>query len=498
MAFTTLGPRKTADVTLSAGNLVATHSGTSGGGVQAADPQFSGKFYFEGTWNVTGSGGNGFGITCGPASLTDGGTTDVGAKFLAYTSGQVRNEATLFFTASAPAIGTAVCVAVDLDNARIWFRFGSGNWNNSGTADPATNVGGLDISSITGGGIWPVHVSSTASSVLTANFGASGFAQAVPAGFTAGWPTNDNGLQLDVFRNKGSVNAGTSFTIALDTAGDNRVVFLSLISTDKTENFSVSDTAGLAWTLRQDVTIANLNDVGSTGAKFQTFWAHAPLQLTGETITVNTPAAGISVGTVIAFKNANITSPFDDNAAASGSATGTGTALSITGLTSNAAEAIIVANDAIGGTGNSTPAYTLPENFFETVFLSTFLSLGTGGSRTTSGFSNHTVNATRSSSGEWAIAADIIRASDGSIDLAATIQDDAGLSATLTLGPLPDIDLAATIQDDGGLSAALTLGAGPPADIDIAATIQDDGGLSATLTLGQSNVLPVQVCVICV
>jgi hypothetical protein len=88
------------------------------------------------------------------------------------------------------SVNDVIGYAVDLDNRRIWIRPNPGsNWNNSGTANPATNVGGITIPAgtmvpfCTFGG-----ASGTAGSSFKANFGASAFAGAVPAGFTAGWP----------------------------------------------------------------------------------------------------------------------------------------------------------------------------------------------------------------------------------------------------------------------------------------------------------------------
>jgi hypothetical protein len=46
----------------------------------------------------------------------------------------------------AGSAGDRLCVAVDPVNGRAWARLNSGNWNNSGTADPATNTGGINIS----------------------------------------------------------------------------------------------------------------------------------------------------------------------------------------------------------------------------------------------------------------------------------------------------------------------------------------------------------------
>jgi hypothetical protein len=48
--------------------------------------------------------------------------------------------------------GSVVDVAVDLGGAVIWFRVSGGNWNNSGTANPATGTGGVSLSTMTGVG----------------------------------------------------------------------------------------------------------------------------------------------------------------------------------------------------------------------------------------------------------------------------------------------------------------------------------------------------------
>lgn len=80
-----------------------------------------------------------------------------------------------------------ICVACDGGNA-IWWRVGSGNWNGSGTADPATNTGGVSISSM--GDVFPAYNVRNSGS-LTANFGATAFAHTPPSGFS-GFATSGN------------------------------------------------------------------------------------------------------------------------------------------------------------------------------------------------------------------------------------------------------------------------------------------------------------------
>lgn len=101
------------------------------------------------------------------------------------------NSATAF-AAGTPTIGQVIGVALDIGNAAIWARLGAGNWNNNASANPATNVGGINLSSWLATGN-PVNIfpcaqlqpsSGTATaSTLTFNFGATAFANAPPSGF---------------------------------------------------------------------------------------------------------------------------------------------------------------------------------------------------------------------------------------------------------------------------------------------------------------------------
>lgn len=82
--------------------------------------------------------------------------------------------------------GTWVFIAVDATNSLVWFKKNGGtNWNNSGTADPASGVGGLTLSGSGGIFIAAAVYGFSPSDTLTANFGASGFAGTVPTGFSA-------------------------------------------------------------------------------------------------------------------------------------------------------------------------------------------------------------------------------------------------------------------------------------------------------------------------
>jgi len=186
-------------VTLSGGNLAATNTGTTsanqGAHVISTSGKTTGKYYFEATFvpfdlNIT-QGINfsiGIGTTASTyTSMGNGGTTGI----VFYKSQSVwSNGSQIVAGGTQVSAGQVVGGAVDLDNRKIWFRLApSGNWNASGTANPATNTGGYTIPAgtmvpfVTFGG-----TAGTAGHALTANFGASVFSGAVPAGFTSGWP----------------------------------------------------------------------------------------------------------------------------------------------------------------------------------------------------------------------------------------------------------------------------------------------------------------------
>lgn len=177
---------KTASMTLSNGNLTAV--GTANQGVRASVPAAT-KFYFEiknaiAVWN------GGLGIA---RSTTNLGTVTINANNAAICT--PASSGNILFNSSTPvsgaglgvfAINDVACVAVDLVNQRIWFRKNGGNWNNNGAADPAGNVGGIDISSVFGSGsAYPLAATAVGtSSQAIANFGATTYAFTPPSGFS--------------------------------------------------------------------------------------------------------------------------------------------------------------------------------------------------------------------------------------------------------------------------------------------------------------------------
>jgi len=176
-----------ANVSLSGGFLTATNT-TTRGNVRSTTSKSSGKFYFE---HLLTTGSNGFDHGVGVANSTASLTTGPGGSGGAHSVGQYGGNATIYINNSSVGTGTVctltnrMCVAVDFDNNRIWYRTNAGNWNNSGSNDPATNTGGVDISSITGPffAFVSVEQSGGGNAVSTINFGATAFTHTAPSGF---------------------------------------------------------------------------------------------------------------------------------------------------------------------------------------------------------------------------------------------------------------------------------------------------------------------------
>jgi hypothetical protein len=185
-------------VTLSGGDLVATNTGTSavnqGAHVNFSPGKTSGKWYVEIAFTtITSGSGSNLGVGLG---TTTSNYSQMGASALTgnmcYQSGNLwANNASTGVSLGARSSGDVIAIAIDLDNRKIWFKkvnATAGNWNNNGSADPATNVGGQTIPAgtmvpfCTFGG-----TSGAINNVTTLNAGATAFTGSVPSGFTSGW-----------------------------------------------------------------------------------------------------------------------------------------------------------------------------------------------------------------------------------------------------------------------------------------------------------------------
>jgi len=185
------------NITLSVSNTKATQTIGNNWTWSYGTPMFnSGKWYFECTCNNQSSSNAplvGVGPRVSGTANTPGGNTYPGGSS---NSGVGMSQlGTVYYLSNSIATGyptfttgSVISVAIDYGNAKIWFRVNGGNWNGSGTADPATNTGGLSIStflSAAPGGISPGFGLYYTNDAMTMNFGDTAFTYTIPSGFTA-------------------------------------------------------------------------------------------------------------------------------------------------------------------------------------------------------------------------------------------------------------------------------------------------------------------------
>lgn len=170
--------------TLSSNLLTVT--GTGSGAVRTTSGVSSGKYYFEVTATTIAGTGCGVGIAMGTVSFTSFLSLATGGAVALYTGTNYVNGSSVSGSLGSWSNGDVICVALDLTNNEVWFRRNNGNWNGSGTANPATNTGGYSISGLTSPIYGAMMISNTAA--MTANFGQNSFSYSAPSGFTAGLP----------------------------------------------------------------------------------------------------------------------------------------------------------------------------------------------------------------------------------------------------------------------------------------------------------------------
>jgi hypothetical protein len=183
------------NVTVSNLGLTATHStATSGSGVRSTALKTSGKYYFEATFGTTNGSNDCVAIMTAPATYANLVLSATGSVAVYATSNApIYNGANSGKNLGSNILaGDIIGVAVDLDNARIWFRKNHGgvigNWNGDALANPAINTNGVTIIATGafspalgfGGSAFPGHVGDN----ITINCSQSPpYAMTPPAGF---------------------------------------------------------------------------------------------------------------------------------------------------------------------------------------------------------------------------------------------------------------------------------------------------------------------------
>jgi hypothetical protein len=165
---------------LSGGNLIATEGASGWQSVRGTVSQTTGKYYAE--FDLSGGAASSiYGVVEASAALNiyaGSGTDSIGNN-----EGSVyQNGSVIATTQSSGSLPVTWQMAVDVGAGLIWWNMNNGNWNNSGTADPATGAGGISMS--LSGALFPALSIFNPSSVQnTVNFGATSYVFTPPSGF---------------------------------------------------------------------------------------------------------------------------------------------------------------------------------------------------------------------------------------------------------------------------------------------------------------------------
>jgi|HubBroStandDraft_6_1064221.scaffolds.fasta_scaffold00056_21 hypothetical protein len=184
---------KSANVVLTNNNLTASVITIGDGGVRSLSSKTSGLYYVELTWVNASGGASGFGIATAGATFT--GAHDLAADatngcicYCTFGSGDIYyNGANASVGMGAGlANGDTGCLALDMTHHTFWTRRNNGLWLNSGTADPATNTGGLSVPLFSSNPAFlAVCFSGSSLSQVTLNAGGTAYTFTPPAGFGA-------------------------------------------------------------------------------------------------------------------------------------------------------------------------------------------------------------------------------------------------------------------------------------------------------------------------
>jgi hypothetical protein len=193
----TWNPSDSIGLTFSNGNLTATNtSGSSVWYTCRSTPSFqkANKVYAEFTATSAGVSGSAvyLAVMNSQAALNQPGTD--GNSFGFNQDGTTLYNGSAGGTLAPWTTGDIICFAVDGNNNTLWVRVNNGNWNNNGTANPATNTGGIACSTIFAfGSIYFGTSIHTLNYAITGNFDGS-FTFTVPSGFAAQPPVTQTAI----------------------------------------------------------------------------------------------------------------------------------------------------------------------------------------------------------------------------------------------------------------------------------------------------------------
>lgn len=186
--------------------LIATATANAEQQARSVASASSGKLYAEATYNprqIVNDANVAFGIASAShpiltnylgEDLTSIGGWGDGSVFFNNSDGTIGANTSMQI-GSAP---TTQAMAVDFGAMRIWWKnlTAAGNWNNNALANPATGVGGFDISTLTGAPFFLACDIEKILDAITLNTGATSYVGTAPAGF-GNWGATASGV---VFR----------------------------------------------------------------------------------------------------------------------------------------------------------------------------------------------------------------------------------------------------------------------------------------------------------
>lgn len=162
--------------TVITGGLHASSTNNSANGARADTLQSAGRLWFEFTNNfVSLSTDSGTGLTPSASPNYTTMAASAAGGLMIYRSGQV------WLNGGVTSIGLiggirfdSVMCCINFGTGMFWAKTpGMADWNSVVGANPDTGVGGLDINSIIGAGLYPLGVITSLANSFDANFGAS-------------------------------------------------------------------------------------------------------------------------------------------------------------------------------------------------------------------------------------------------------------------------------------------------------------------------------------
>jgi hypothetical protein len=239
--------------------------------------------------------------------LLGGNTGSIGARdTIAYI-----NNANVGTPWASRAEGNVVCMAVDLDADLIWFKNASvsANWNNSGSADPATGTGGISIASIADSRFsyyasWSADQNTAAVTLRTQ---ADAFTETAPSGFAA-WDAGGVHFRGASFRSTASqASLPENWKV-----GDQHFIFV------ESANEAIATPSG--WTAVTNAAQGAGTAASATATRISVF--HRTAQ-SGDTTVTLTGATNHAFAFVLGFFNVDATTQIDATPAGDAEASST-------------------------------------------------------------------------------------------------------------------------------------------------------------------------------